>query len=108
MAMPMFGSTPFAFPEFRGATRRLVLWNLAAYFALAVAGLVIAHPAIPFLERFGFIPSTFLHGSLWQPLTYSLVHPMLLGTLFELLSLWFLASFLETGRGATWVLNLYA
>ena len=35
--MPRFGSTPFAFPEFRGATRRLVLWNLAAYFALALA-----------------------------------------------------------------------
>jgi membrane associated rhomboid family serine protease len=105
--MRRLGSTPFAFPEFRGATRRLVLWNLAAYFALVVAGLVIAHPAIPFLERFGFIPSAFLHGSLWQPLTYSLVHPMLVGTLFELLSLWFLAGFLESTHSTSWVTGLY-
>jgi membrane associated rhomboid family serine protease len=105
--MRRLGSTPFAFPEFRGATRRLVLWNLAAYFALAVAGMVIAHPAIPFLERFGFTPSTFLHGSLWQPLTYSLVHPTLVGTLFELLSLWFLAGFLESTHSASWVTGLY-
>jgi len=41
--MPRIGSTPFAFPDFRGATRRLVLWNLAAYFALALA--LMAAPA---------------------------------------------------------------
>jgi membrane associated rhomboid family serine protease len=108
--MPRLGSTPFAFPEFRGATRRLVLWNLGAYFALAVAGLAIAHPAISFQDRFGFIPGAFLHGWYWQPFTYSLVHPtpVLLGTLFELLSLWFLAGFLEITHSANWVTGLYA
>jgi len=105
--MPRLGSTPFAFPEFRGATRRLVLWNLAAYFALALAEQAYPHPAIPFLERFGFIPSTFLYGWFWQPLTYSLIHPTLLGTLFELLSLWFLAGFLESTHSASWVTGLY-
>jgi membrane associated rhomboid family serine protease len=107
--MPRLGSTPFAFPEFRGATRRLVLWNLGAYFALAVAGLAIAHPAIPFQDRFGFIPGAFLHGWFWQPFTYSLVHPtsLLLGTLFELLSLWFLAGFLESTHSSSWVTGLY-
>jgi membrane associated rhomboid family serine protease len=104
--MPRLGSTPFAFPEFRGATRRLVLWNLTAYFALAVAGLA-AHPAISFQDRFGFIPSAFLHGWFWQPFTYSLVHPTLLGALFELLSLWFLAGFLESTHSASWVTGLY-
>jgi membrane associated rhomboid family serine protease len=106
--MRRLGSTPFAFPEFRGATRRLVLWNLGAYFALAVAEQAYLHPAIPFLERFGYTPSTFLHGSIWQPLTYSLVHPTLMGTLFELLSLWFLAGFLESTHSASWVTGLYA
>ncbi len=37
--MARIGSTPFAFPEFRGATRRLILWNLSAYFLLALAQL---------------------------------------------------------------------
>ena len=108
--MPRLGSTPLAFPEFRGATRRLVLWNLGAYFALALAGLAIAHPAIPFDLRFGFVPSIFLHGALWQPFTYSLVHPTpaLWGTLFELLSLWYLAGFLENYHAPGWITSLYA
>ncbi|HEY1208205.1 MAG TPA: rhomboid family intramembrane serine protease [Terracidiphilus sp.] len=107
--MPRLGSTPFAFPEFRGATRSLVLLNLAAYFALKLAGLAFPHQAIPFFDRFGFIPSAFLqHGWFWQPFTYSLVHPTLLGTLFELLSLWFLAGFLESYHTPGWVTSLYA
>jgi hypothetical protein len=108
--MPRLGSTPFAFPEFRGATRRLVLWNLAAFFALALAQTAFPHPAIPFQDRFGFIPVVFLHGALWQPFTYSLVHPtpVLMGTLFELMSLWFLAGFLESTHSAHWVTGLYA
>ena len=37
--MPRVGASSFSFPEFRGATRRLVLVNLAAFFAILVAGL---------------------------------------------------------------------
>ena len=106
--MPRFGSTPFSFPEFRGATRRLVLWNLAAYFALALAQMVVPATAVQLALSFAFVPGAFLHGALWQPLTYSLVHPVLLNTLFELLSLWFLAGFLESTRSASWVTGLYA
>lgn len=97
--------SPLAFPDFSGATRRLVLINLVAFFALLVLGL--AHLSDGFLQMLALTPSYFLHGALWQPLTYSLIHPGLLGTLFELLSLWFLASFLETYRGAAWVTGLY-
>jgi membrane associated rhomboid family serine protease len=108
--MRRLGSTPLAFPEFRGATRSLVLWNLGAYFALALTQLAIPHPAIPFQERFGFIPGVFLHGALWQPFTYSLIHPTaaLWGTLFELMSLWFLAGFLENFHTSRWITSLYA
>jgi len=109
ITMPRSGSTPFAFPAFHGATRRLVLWNLAAYFALVLAVLAFPHPAIPFFDRFGFVPSAFLQlGWFWQPFTYSLVHPTLLGALFELLSLWFLAGFLENFHTPGWVTSLYA
>ncbi len=106
--MPRFGSTPFAFPEFRGATRRLVLWNLAAYFALLLAGLASKGTAGLLAGSFEFTPNLFLHGALWQPFTYSFVHPALLGTLFELLSLWFLAGFLESTHSSNWVTSLYA
>jgi membrane associated rhomboid family serine protease len=61
-----------------------------------------------FARLLTFDPFTFLHGALWQPLTYSFVHFGLTGTLFELLSLWFLAGFLENFHSANWVLWLYA
>jgi membrane associated rhomboid family serine protease len=103
--MARMGQLPLAFPDFRGATRRLVLVNLVAYFALLV--LNMAHLGDSIIARLVLIPSAFLHGALWQPLTYSFIHPSLLGTLLELLSLWFLASFLEGYRGAGFVTGLY-
>jgi len=106
--MRRVGASPFSFPEFRGATRRLVLLNLCAYFALLLAESAFPHPAVAFDERFGFIPSAFLHGRVWQPLTYSFIHPGIFGTLFELLSLWLLAGFLESLHTSSWVTGLYA
>ena len=106
--MPRTGATPFAFPDFRGATRRLVLLNLFAYFALLLAKLVSPTGAGKLAGLFAFSPSFFLHGALWQPFTYSLIHLGLIGTLFELLSLWFLAGFLENLHTSSWVTSLYA
>lgn len=101
---------PFAFPDFAGATRRLVLINVGAFFALLLAQLAFPMSAGSIVRSLTFIPNQFLHGALWQPLTYSFIHPpsALVGTLFELLSLWFLASFLEQSRTSNWVLGLYA
>jgi membrane associated rhomboid family serine protease len=106
--MRRVGASPFSFPEFRGATGRLVLLNLGAFFALLLAESAFPHPAVAFDERFGFIPSAFLHGRVWQPFTYSFIHPGILGALFELLSLWFLAGFLESLHTSSWVTGLYA
>jgi membrane associated rhomboid family serine protease len=107
--MPRIGSSPFAFPDFRGATRRLILINLAAYFVLLLASLAFSSTA-RIAGALTFDPYSFLHGFLWQPVTYSFIHPpgMILGTLFELLSLWFLAGFLESFHNANWVASLYA
>src|ERR1035437_1070137 len=106
--MPRIGSSPFSFPDFSGATRRLILWNLAAYFALALAQLAFPEAAAGVANLLAFQPRLFLHGALWQPFTYSFIHFGILGTLFELLSLWFLAGFLESLHGASWVTGLYA
>ena len=106
--MRRLGSTPFAFPGFRGATRQLILINLGTYFALAVLGLASAGTAASVAGLFSFDPAAFLHGYIWQPLTYSFLHFGILGTLFELLSLWFLAGFLEDYHNADWIYGLYA
>ena len=105
--MPRIGATPFAFPDFHGATRRLVLANLIAYFVLAVAGLAATETTSQISSLLVFLPGAFLHGALWQPLTYSLMHFGLIATLLELLSLWFLAGFLEPYHGDAWVTGLY-
>jgi hypothetical protein len=101
---------PFAFPDFAGATRRLVLVNVGAFFALLLAQLAFPSSMSGVARALTLVPSYFLHGALWQPLTYSFIHPpsALVGTLFELLSLWFLASFLEQDRASNWVMGLYA
>jgi membrane associated rhomboid family serine protease len=104
--MPRFGSSPLAFPDFKGATRRLIIVNLATYFVLLVASMV-SSSALRIAGSLVFDPQAFMHGSLWQPITYSFVHFGVLGTLFELLSLWFLAGFLEAFHDANWVTSLY-
>jgi membrane associated rhomboid family serine protease len=105
--MARFGSSPLAFPDFKGATRKLILINLATYFALLLAN--FASPsAAKIAGLLVFDPSAFMHGALWQPLTYSFLHIGIVGTLFELLSLWFLAGFLENFHDANWVTSLYA
>jgi membrane associated rhomboid family serine protease len=106
--MPRLGASPFSFPEFRGATRRLILINLSAFFALELARMAFPETAAELVRALAFQPSLFLHGGLWQPLTYSFIHFGIIGTLFELLSLWFLAGFLENTHSASWVTGLYA
>jgi membrane associated rhomboid family serine protease len=106
--MPRLGSSPFSFPDFRGATRLLVLVNLGAFFALLLAELVFPRTSDGLIGVLSFQPDQFLHGAVWQPFTYSLIHLSLFGTLFELLSLWFLAGFLENLHPSSWIIGLFA
>ncbi len=106
--MRRIGSSPFAFPDFSGATRRLVLVNLIAFFVVLLAQLAFRDTASLILSWLSFQPSDFLHGALWQPFTYSFIHFGILGTAFELLALWFLAGFLESYHNANWIYGLYA
>lgn len=106
--MRRLGASPLAFPEFRGATRRLILLNLAAFFLLLIVGLASSGLATSLFDHAAFLPKSFLHGWLWQLFTYSFVHVGILGTLFELLSLWFLAGMLESLHGDSWLIGLYS
>ena len=105
--MPRLGASPFSFPDFRGATRLLVLANVGGFFGLLVVETVFPRVAAGLLLYLSFQPSLFLHGALWQPVTYSFIHFSVIGTLLELLSLWFLAGFLEQMHPESWILGLY-
>jgi membrane associated rhomboid family serine protease len=106
--MRRIGSSPFSFPEFRGATRSLVFVNLGAYFAFLLAQFASAATADNIFRLLAFDPNSFLHAFVWQPFTYSFIHVGIIGTLFELLSLWFLVGFLEQMHSSAWVNGLYA
>jgi membrane associated rhomboid family serine protease len=106
--MPRSPASSISFPAFRGVTRRLVFLNLFAYFALLLMGVLSPAVAVWIAAHLGFSPSSFVHGALWQPFTYSLVHLGILGTALELLSLWFLLGFLEQMHSPSWVTGLYA
>ena len=106
--MPRLSSGVLGFPDFRGFTRSLILWNLGAYFALLI--LNAAAPALggDITAIFILNPDAVLHhGWIWQLLTYCIIHLGILNTAFELLSLWFLGSLLESDHGSRWLAELF-
>jgi membrane associated rhomboid family serine protease len=96
-----------AFPEFRGFTRRLILWNIGIFFFLLVLGLVARGAVATIVGYAALNPALVAHGYLWQLVTYSFLHTGLFNTALEMLSLWFLGSFLESIHGARWMGELY-
>ncbi|HEX7729017.1 MAG TPA: rhomboid family intramembrane serine protease [Terracidiphilus sp.] len=107
--MARMGSTTLTFPGFHGATRRLVLLNAAAFFVFAIVQTFNLDAFKWLVVHMGLAPELFLfHGWLWQPFTYSLVQLGLLNTVFAVLSIWFLAGFLEGFHSDSWVTGLYA
>ena len=106
--MARIGATQLSFPSFRGATRLLVLTNLATFFLLLILGSTNEDLFRWLGLHLAFIPQAFLHGWIWQPLTYSFVQLGITSTLLSLLGLWFLAGFLENFHARDWVLSLYA
>lgn len=104
--MPRSGPTTLALPSFTGATRRLILWNIAAFFLVSIFARV-APDGERWLVHLLLNPSMLFHGQVWQLLTYSLMPMGLLSEVFALLTLWFTGSMLEDARGSRWLYELY-
>lgn len=106
--MARLSSGILGFPDFRGFTRALVLWNLGAYFLLLILGAVAKPAAGLMVALLALDPvQVFHHGWLWQLLTYCLIHSGILSTAFELMSIWFLASLLEGLHGTRWLAEIF-
>lgn len=106
--MPRLSGGILGFPDFSGFTRRLVLWNLGTFFVLLVLGAASRFGEFTLIAWFGLNPAAVLHrGFLWQLITYSFIHIGILNTAFELLSLWFLGSFLEANHGSRWLTEIF-
>jgi membrane associated rhomboid family serine protease len=63
--------------------------------------------AVAIISWTALVPPFFLEGRVWQLVTYSFVHQGILSTAFELLSLWFLGSFLEANHGSRWLGEIF-
>ncbi|WP_213805639.1 rhomboid family intramembrane serine protease [Granulicella sp. dw_53] len=105
--MPRTGSITMSLPPFAGATRRLILANLAAFFGVAILGWVSSPAQALFTGHMVLEPLAVIHGELWQLLTYSFIQVGILSTVFAMLTLWFTGSLLEGSYGSRWLYELY-
>lgn len=101
------GPISLALPPFTGATRRLILANLAVFFSLGVLSLVSPGVLSGLLQHVALIPARVLHGEVWQLVTYAFLNGGILGTALAMLTLWFMGSLLEGMYGTRWLYELY-
>ena len=105
--MSRTGSISLSFPPFAGVTRRIILANVAAFFAFAVLSWV--SPSVYNFLRFHLMlePLAVARGEVWQLFTYAFVQEGILAILFGMLTLWFTGSLLEGACGSRWLAELY-
>lgn len=105
--MPRSGPISLTLPSFGGAVRKLVLLNVAVFFALAIISWV--SPAVwnLLMAHLPLEPLAVVHGQIWQLATYSIVNPGILSMVFAMLTLWFTGSLLEGALGSRWLTELY-
>jgi membrane associated rhomboid family serine protease len=105
--MPRSGPISLALPPFAGATRRLILVNLFAFFGFALIGWVAPQPVGLLFGHLALIPAAVFRGEVWQLVTYAFMPMGILGTLFGMITLWFTGSFMEDFFGSRWLVELY-
>jgi membrane associated rhomboid family serine protease len=96
-----------SFPSFRGVTSQLVLANVAVFFLLLLMQYAAPGMAVVVLTYFSLSPSLLLHGWVWQLATYCFLNTGVLHVAFNMLTLWFIGSYLETSKGSRWLLEIY-
>jgi membrane associated rhomboid family serine protease len=106
--MPRSGPISLSLPSFSGATRGLIVANLAVFFILALLHWLAPGFTFVLLSHFLLVPLLVVRGEIWQLFTYSFINEGVLGIVFSMLTLWFVGYLLEEARGARWLTELYA
>jgi membrane associated rhomboid family serine protease len=104
---PRTGFSALSFPSFSGVTSQLVIANVAVFFVLLLMQYAAPHVALIIVTYFALTPALLLHGWIWQLATYSFLNQGVLHVAFNMLTLWFIGSFLETSKGSRWLLEIY-
>lgn len=105
--MPRSSPTTLSLPPFSGATRKLVLLNVAAFFGMAILGWLSSSFGGLLRDHLILEPLAVIHGEIWQLATYSIIDPSILSIVFSMLTLWFTGSLLEGAYGSRWLNELY-
>ena len=105
--LPRSGFSALSFPSFRGVTSRLVLINVVVYFLLLILQFAASGLARAVLFYFSLTPAMLLYGFVWQLATYSFLNTGVLHVAFNMLTLWFIGSYLENSKGSRWLLEIY-
>ena len=105
--MPRSSPTTLTLPPFEGTVRRLVIANIAIYFAFAVLGLIAPRLATVLHSYLWLRPASVVSGQVWQIATYSFLHLGLTDILFSMLMVWMFGSMLETSYGSRFMRELY-
>lgn len=95
------------FPPFAGVVRKLVLANVAVFFAVLLLGWVSRGASEVLLGHLVLEPAALIRGEGWQVVTYSFINTGILDVLFGMLTLWFTGSLLENVYGGQWLAELY-
>src|ERR1700761_9240736 len=104
---PRTGFSALSFPSFRGVTSQLVLANVVVYFLLLILKFAAPRMALLVVTYFALTPALLLHGWIWQLATYSFLNQGVLHVAFNMLTLWFIGSYLETSKGSRWLMEIY-
>jgi len=96
-----------SFPAFKGFTRTTIYACMGVYVALVVLGVVSPYAEATVRTVLALSPALVVHGMVWQLATYALVHNGVTHILFNMLSLWFIGSYLEVTIGTRKVAELF-
>ena len=105
--MPRSGPISLSLPAFSGVTRKLILANVATFFAILLLRWFAPHPTDLLLSHLWLEPRAVAHGEIWQLVTYSFLEQGILAILFGMLTLWFTGALLEPSFGPRWLAELY-
>jgi membrane associated rhomboid family serine protease len=105
--MPRSGPISLSLPAFTGVTRKLILANVAVFFALGLLHWLAPRLEGVLLSHLLLEPLAVVHGEIWQLVTYSFVEQGIINILFGMLTLWFTGSILEPSFGGRWLGELY-
>lgn len=105
--MPRSSPMTLSFPPFAGMVRKIILATVAIFFCLLLLRWIAPAVAASIFIVGALTPTAVMHGAVWQLITYSFLSGGIFQIAFDMLSLWFIGSYLETIYGTRWVTELY-